>query len=131
MARTPFLASVLALVCSAGAYAAHEDYAHVEMRGTLRSSFGYGNLRSYWLEVDGDRYQLYLSDARERRRAERFINDDVSVRGTLDLRRSGGHTTALVDVSAIRSEERRSTDVRYERDRDTTITVPVPRVRFR
>jgi hypothetical protein len=129
MAKTPFLAVALATLLSASAYAAHDEYARVEMRGTLRSSIGYGNLRTYWLEVDGDRYHLYLSDPRERRRAHRFVNEEVSVVGNLDLRRSGSQTTALVDVSSLRGEERRSTDVRY--DRDTTITVPVPRVRFR
>src|SRR5688500_10406429 len=131
MARTSLLAVALALMISAGAYAAHDDYARVEMRGTLRSSLGYGNLRAYWLDVDGDRYNLYLSDPRERRRAERFINDEVTVTGNLDLRRASNHTSALVDVSSLRSDERRSTDVRYDRERDTTITVPVPRVRVR
>ena len=105
------IVAALALCLSATAFAANDEFAKVELKGTLHFD---GDTGRASIHADGFTYQINLGKDRElRRAAEDFDRRQVVVSGNLFIS-EGQNGCPLISVDANRIGECRGENVRYD-----------------
>ncbi|HYG73934.1 MAG TPA: hypothetical protein VEK08_02920 [Planctomycetota bacterium] len=124
--KNVFMLAAAALLLSASAFAAHDEYSRVELKGTLHND---SQERRATLKVNGVTYELDLGNNRDFfRQAERLDRQQVVVNGQLYVEKSReGDTFLVVAPDQIQSAEPQN--VQYQRRETVVREEPVVRER--